>query len=128
MTGANALLHELEQAAGSDAVLATETERVAYAADESSAAPALPDVVVRPADAAAVARVLAVAHARRVPVVPVGGRTGLAGGSVPVRGGIALSLERLDRIGPVDRDNFTVSAGGRARGAGGGGAPPPAGG
>src|SRR5919204_1413707 len=115
MSRANALVHELERAAGSDAVLALGSERREYAGDESSAAPALPDVVVRPADAAAVARVLAVAHARRVPVVPVGGRTGLAGGSVPVRGGIALSLERLDRIGPVDRDNFTVSAGAGAR-------------
>src|ERR671935_2680440 len=98
MSGANALLHELEGAAGSDAVLVAERDRSAYAADESSAAPSLPDVVVRPADAAAVARVLAVANARRVPVVPVGGRTGLSGGSVPVRGGIVLSLERLDRI------------------------------
>jgi glycolate oxidase len=114
MSGANALLHELEQAAGIDAV-AGEDERREYAVDESSAAPAVPDVLVRPADTAAVARVLAVAHRRRVPVVAVGGRTGLSGGSVPVHGGIALSLERLDRIGPVDRDNFTVSVGAGAR-------------
>src|ERR671935_1398630 len=107
MSGANALLHELEGAAGSDAVLVAERDRSAYAADESSAAPALPDVVVRPADAAAVARVLAVANARRVPVVPVGGRTGLSGGSVPVRGRIVLSLERLHPGSPGGRDNFT---------------------
>src|SRR5919198_3865559 len=109
MSGANALVHELEQAAGADAVLVAVTDRTTYAADESSASASLPDVVVRPADAAAVARVLAVAHTRRVPVVPVGGRTGLSGGSVPGHGGIALSLERLDRISPVDRENFTVS-------------------
>src|SRR5919204_2766353 len=115
MSGANALVHELEQAAGSDALAVSESDRSAYAADESSAAPSLPDVAVRPADVAAVARVLAVANARRVPVVPVGGRTGLSGGAVPVRGGIVLSLERLDRISAVDRDNFTVSAGAGAR-------------
>src|SRR5919204_576966 len=69
MSRANALVHELERAAGSDAVLALGSERREYAGDESSAAPALPDVVVRPADAAAVARVLAVAHARRVPLL-----------------------------------------------------------
>ena len=88
MSGANALLHELEQAAGLDAVAVAEGDRAAYAADESSAAPSLPDVVVRPADVAAVARVLAVADRHRVPVVPVGGRTGLSGGSVPLHGGI----------------------------------------
>ncbi len=115
MSGANALLHELEQAAGLDAVAVAEGDRAAYAADESSAAPSLPDVVVRPADVAAVARVLAVADRHRVPVVPVGGRTGLSGGSVPLHGGIALSLERLDHIHPVDRGNFTVSVGAGAR-------------
>jgi glycolate oxidase len=115
MTLANALVHELERAAGADAVAVADAERAAYASDESSAAAALPDVVVRPADADAVARVLAVANARRVPVVPAGARTGLSGGTVPVQGGIVLSLERLDHISAVDRGNFTVSAGAGAR-------------
>jgi glycolate oxidase len=115
MSGANALLQELEQAAGLDAVATAEGDRSAFAADESSAEPVQPDVVVRPPDTAAVARVLAVADRRRVPVVPVGGRTGLAGGSVPLHGGVSLSLERLDHIAPVDRGNFTVSVGAGAR-------------
>lgn len=109
------LVRELEAAAGAEAVAAWLGEREAYASDESGARPALPDVVVRPPDAEAVARVLAVAHRLRVPVVPVGGRTGLAGGAVPLGGGIALSLERLDRIGAVDRDNLRVSVGAGAR-------------
>src|SRR5205814_2341381 len=66
-------------------------------------------------DTDAVGRVLGVAHRLGVPVVPVGGLTGLAGGAVPRRGGIALSLERLDRIHPVDRDNLRVSAGAGTR-------------
>jgi glycolate oxidase len=115
MSLANAVVHELERAAGPEAVAVAEGDRAAYATDESSAVPSLPDVVVRPADTAAVSRVLEVANERRVPVVPAGGRTGLSGGSVPLRGGIALSLERLDRIDPVDPDNFTVSVGAGAR-------------
>jgi glycolate oxidase len=110
-----ALLHELAEAAGADAVASGEDDRAAYASDESRATPAPPEVVVRPADTAAVARGLEVAGRHRIPVVPVGARTGLSGGSVPVRGGIALSLERLDRVGPVDRENFTVSVGAGAR-------------
>jgi glycolate oxidase len=70
---------------------------------------------VRPADTAGVAAVLAVAHARGVPVVPMGARTGLAGGAVPRGGGIALSLERLDAIAPVDRGNLRLTAGAGAR-------------
>src|SRR4051794_29226471 len=111
MRDANSLLHELENAVGAGAVVSGEEERAAYAVDESSAEPVLPAVVVLPGDTAAVARVLALANRRRVPVVAVGGRTGLSGGSVPARDGIALSLERFDRIGPVNRDDFTISAG-----------------
>src|SRR2546425_2632269 len=108
------LAREIAAAAGGDAV-APDEERAHYAADESGAEPGLPDVVVRPANAAGVAAVLAVAHSRGVPVVPMGARTGLSGGAVPRGGGIALSLERLDAIGPVDRSNLRVTAGAGAR-------------
>ena len=33
-----------------------------------------------------------------VPITPRGGGTGVAGGAVPVEGGIVLALERLDRV------------------------------
>ncbi len=108
------LAREIAAAAGGDAV-APEEERARYAADESGAEPGMPDVVARPADTAGVAAVLAVAHARGVPVVPMGARTGLSGGAVPRGGGIALSLERLDAIGSVDRANLRVTVGAGAR-------------
>ncbi|MGH3032543.1 MAG: FAD-binding oxidoreductase [Gaiellaceae bacterium] len=108
------LVRELEEVAGRDAVLPPAAcER--YAGDLSTASREPADVVVRPADAAAVARVLAVASRRRVPVVPMGGLSGLAGGANPRGGGIALSLELLDRIDLVDRDNLRVQAGAGAR-------------
>jgi glycolate oxidase len=109
------LARELEEAAGPDAVTADPSDLAAFAADESGAEAVAPDVLVRPADTDGVARVLAVANRLRVPVVPAGARTGLAGGAVPHSGGIALSLERLDGIQPVDRDNLRVSAGAGAR-------------
>ena len=104
---------ELASAVGVDAI-APDSERHLYSADESGAV-GLPDVVVRPADTAGVAAVLAVAHARGVAVTPVGARTGLAGGAVPHGGGIALSLERLDTIEAVDRDNLRLTVGAGAR-------------
>jgi glycolate oxidase len=109
------LVRELEEVAGPESVTAEPKELEAFASDESGADPVAPDVVVRPVDADAVGRVVAVAHRLHVPVVPVGGLTGLAGGAIPLRGGISLSLERLDRIHPVDRDNLRVSAGAGAR-------------
>ncbi|HOW85248.1 MAG TPA: FAD-binding oxidoreductase [Candidatus Aminicenantes bacterium] len=64
-----------------------------------------PDLVVRPGSAAEVAAVLRIANAHGIPVTPRGGATGLCGGCVPVRGGIVLSLERLDRVLDIDADN-----------------------
>ena len=42
----------------------------------------------------------------RVPLVPRGGGTGYTGGSVPVRGGVVLSLERMNRILEIDEENL----------------------
>lgn len=64
-----------------------------------------PDLVVRPGTTAEVAAVVRIANAHGVAVTPRGGATGLCGGCVPVRGGIVLSLERMDRVLEVDADN-----------------------
>ena len=40
-----------------------------------------------------------------MPLVVRGAGTGYTGGSVPVRGGVVLSMERLDRILQIDEDN-----------------------
>jgi len=70
---------------------------------------ARPDVVVRPTSTDEVAVVLRYATAHEVPVVPVGGNTGVMGGAVPVQGGIALDLRGLNRIVNVDREARTVT-------------------
>jgi glycolate oxidase len=64
-----------------------------------------PDLVVRPGTTEEVAAVLRIANAHGVPVTPRGGATGLCGGCVPVRGGIVLSLERMNRVVEIDADN-----------------------
>ena len=64
-----------------------------------------PDLVVKPGSTEEVAALLRLANAHGIPVTPRGGATGLCGGCVPVRGGIVLSLERMDRVLEVDADN-----------------------
>ncbi len=70
------------------------------------AVPALPSVVVTPADTAQVSAVLALCHEARVPVTPVAGRSGVCGGSVPLCGGVALDLTALDRPVAVDEESL----------------------
>jgi FAD/FMN-containing dehydrogenase len=68
-----------------------------------------PLCVVRPADTAQVAGVLRIAQGAGVAVVPVGGNTGLAGGT-KAEGAIMLSLERLNRIRALNPAARTVTA------------------
>lgn len=64
------------------------------------------DLVVLPADTAEVAAIVRLCAAERVPIVPRGAGTGYTGGAVPLRGGVVLSLERLNRILQIDEANL----------------------
>jgi FAD/FMN-containing dehydrogenase len=78
-----------------DAHVLTDAER--YAVDATGKYTGAPLCVVRPADTKEVGAVVRFANDHAIPVVPVGGNTGLVGGTL-ARGGIMLSLERLDTI------------------------------
>jgi glycolate oxidase subunit GlcD len=57
-----------------------------------------PDVVVAPSNSDQVSRLLRFANERKIPVTARGAGYGYVGGCVPVHGGIALSLARMNRI------------------------------
>ena len=67
--------------------------------------------VARPRNTREVAKVVALAAASGVAIVPQGGNTGLTGGSVPDDAGtsVLLTLERMDKIRSVDPANFTMT-------------------
>lgn len=71
-------------------------------------APHPPDVVVWPASTEEVAAVVRFAGERQVPVVPFGAGSGVCGGAVPLKGGIALDLKRLSGPPCVDLPARTV--------------------
>lgn len=71
-------------------------------------APRRPAVVVRPRDEKEVAAVLAFASKAGLPVTPAGGRSGVCGGAIPLRGGIALDCCGLSGIVAVDEKSLLV--------------------
>ena len=79
----------------------------AYAGDKWFAT-AMPDAVALPSDTAAVAEILKFASKNRIPITPRGAGYGYVGGCVPVKGGIVLSLERLNRIKEINPDDFVA--------------------
>jgi glycolate oxidase len=98
----------LEVIVGVDNVSDAVEDLEKHAIDESLEPPHLPELVVRPGNTEEVSAVMRLAHGERIPVTPQGSRTGLSGGSHPIYGGIALSLERMNRILEIDEENLMV--------------------
>jgi glycolate oxidase len=69
---------------------------------------ALPDAVVLPASRDEVVEVVKLAARKGIPVVPRGAGTGLSGGAITLRGGIALQLSRMRRIVEIDTATRTA--------------------
>ena len=99
------LLDSLRTIVGAGFVRTDQAARDTYGADALKIGHP-PDVVVLPGNTAEVSGVLKLCHETRTPIVPRGGGTGYTGGSVPVRGGVVLSLERLNRILEIDEGNL----------------------
>src|SRR3546814_6392883 len=64
--------------------------------------------IVRPATTQEVSAILSYCDGRGLKVVPQGGRTGLVGGARTSEDEIALSLERMRGIAPVDTHGATI--------------------
>jgi glycolate dehydrogenase FAD-linked subunit len=98
-------LDRLRAIAGASHVHVDDETRVVYGADALKRGhPA--DVVVRPDGVDQVSAIVKLCAIYRVPFVPRGGGTGFTGGAVPVRGGLVLSLERMNRILEIDQENL----------------------
>ncbi len=105
---------ELEGIVGKNWIVTERGLMEDYLKDETPT-PVLPSsdvILVKPANTDEVSAILKLANREKISVFPVGGRTGLVGGSVPVSPGIVLSLERMNKM-DIDQDNLmaTVEAG-----------------
>ena len=79
-------------------------QRICYSYDATGKM-FLPDAVAFPERAEEVRLAVLLANEHRFPVVPRGAGSGFSGGAVPVRGGLVLSTERMDRILSIDAEN-----------------------
>ncbi len=104
----SAIIEQLQQAIGAEKVLSSPVDLIAYSFD-GTFEQHLPDVAVLPETNEEVSAVVRIASQYDVPIVPRGMSSGLAGGSIPIRGGIVLSLTRMNRILEIDEENMTAT-------------------
>ena len=100
------VLEDLQKIVG-DRVTVSPTELYCYSSD-ASLVRATPDYVVRPKSTTEVSQILSLASEFEVPVTARGAGTGLAGGAVPVKGGIVLDMSGMNQIIEIDVDNLQV--------------------
>jgi FAD/FMN-containing dehydrogenase len=102
-------LAALREALGDDAVRVGDAIGERAMTDWTRHAPVRPAALLLPRTTEQVARALMICNDARQSVVPQGGMTGLAGGSIPRATDIALSLDRLAGVEEVDSAAATIT-------------------
>ncbi len=68
-----------------------------------------PAILVKPQTTEEISEIVRLAAAQNMPITVIGGQTGTVGSAVPANGGLALSLERMNRITEIDRLSMTMT-------------------
>ncbi len=104
------ILSELESLLGKDNVLTSKEDKINYSYDATADMPSRePDVVVTPSTKEQIIGLVKLASKHKVPIVTRGSGTNLSGGTIPVDGGIVLSMLNFDKILEVDAANLTAT-------------------
>uniref|UniRef100_H3CDX9 Probable D-lactate dehydrogenase, mitochondrial n=1 Tax=Tetraodon nigroviridis TaxID=99883 RepID=H3CDX9_TETNG len=103
------VLSELRSICGEDNVSVGEAIREQHGRDESVHRCCPPDVVVFPHCVEEVSALAKVCHKHRLPIVPFGTGTGLEGGVSAVKGGVCLSLRKMDQVLDLHQEDFDVT-------------------
>lgn len=103
------LLIELRALVGADNLIATADELLVYECDGYIVEKRIPDVVVFPTTTEQISRIVKICNRYEIPFVPRGAGTSLAGGTLPVGGGVMICTTRMRQILEINlRDRYAV--------------------
>ncbi|MCP4130480.1 MAG: FAD-binding oxidoreductase [bacterium] len=111
MSGIKALpgeIKKLSEALGPEKVILDRDILEPYSRDETSDLESFPEILVRAETADDVSAVLSICNESNIPVTPRGAGSGVTGGAVPVCHGVVLSLEKMNRIIEIDKENMVA--------------------
>lgn len=75
---------------------------------DASGLEGVPSAVAWPKNTEEVVRVMRYAWQNEIPVTPRGAGTGMTGGSIPLKGSVVLSFEKMNRLIALDTENLNV--------------------
>ena len=105
-----AIADTLQKICGRGSVLADIEKIEAYSHDETDSIQYghMPEIVVLPENAEQVAQIVKLANRELIPITPRGAGSGLSGGAIPQLGGIVVSLEKMNRLLELDKQNMVA--------------------
>jgi len=77
-----------------------------YSRDETEDLSFYPEAVALPISTEEVSALVKLCNRHLIPITPRGAGTGLSGGSLPVYGGLSISMERMNRLLKIDERNL----------------------
>ena len=105
----NVIISELRNIVGNEFILTDIFDIFPYSMDATLFSPKnMPEVVVQPNTKEQVSKILKLATEHRIPVVPRGSGSGLAGGALAIYGGIVVDMTRFDKILNINIGNNIV--------------------
>src|SRR5947209_5543920 len=103
------LAERLRHVMGTDAILTSPSDLLVYECDGFTIEKNKPDVVVFPTSTDQVVQIVKICNELEVPFLPRGAGTSLAGGCLPVGGGVVIALTRMKRMLEVNcRDRYAL--------------------
>lgn len=100
----------LRDIVGENNLLFNDADRmVAYSSDESGHGhSAAPEIVVKPQTTEQISLMVKHCNARNIPITARGAGSGLAGGAIPLFGGVVVSFEKMSAILEIDTENMVA--------------------
>ena len=100
-------LSELTSIVGKEDILTAKEDCMCYSYDATNQK-FLPEAVVFPHSTPQIAEIMSWANQHSIPVIPRGAGSGFVGGSLPVAGGVVVTLTRMNRIIKIEPENLTA--------------------
>ena len=99
------IIKKIYNIAGKKSVLTDKEDLYCYGFD-SKEGPFFPDLIFFPENTDEISKLLELATSERFFVIPRGAGTGTTGGCVAVKGGVVVSMSRMNRILEINKEDF----------------------
>ena len=106
MAEENHIASELIRILGSEKVRSDEVSRIAYSRDATALFNGMPDVIVAPENTEDVVKIVKYANEKRIPLIARGAGSNLAGATVPLNGGIVMSMAGMSKILEISKSEL----------------------